>query len=98
MLTETPGVSLTEELYDIDKPSDGFMVKFYLPVALAALGLIEFFVTSGLLIYVCLKTPRVITHDYAGSSSSFLSIFRPFLFPFLFLFITVSKVFYYDYP
>lgn len=63
VLTETPGVSLTEELYDIDKPSDGFMVKFYLPVALAALGLIEFFVTSGLLIYVCLKTPRQLIEE-----------------------------------
>jgi len=76
-------VSPTEELYDIDKPSDGFMVKFYLPVALAALGLIEFFVTSGLLIYVCLKTPRVITHDYAGSSSFFFVNFSTFSFSIL---------------
>jgi len=42
-------------LYDIDKLSDGYPFKFFLPVAVGSLGLIEFFLLAALLIYTCAK-------------------------------------------
>jgi len=52
VLTETPGATDTTSLFDFDTPQDGYVVKFILPTCLVLLGLIEFFVAAGLLVYV----------------------------------------------
>jgi len=53
-MTTTPGASDSTPLYDAST-SEGFVVKFILPVIVGSLGLIEFFLLASVLIYVCTK-------------------------------------------
>ena len=59
MLTETPGATDTTSLYDFGTPDDGYLVKFILPTVVALLGLVEFFMAAGLLVYVYSTTDKV---------------------------------------
>ena len=45
--------------FDLTKIGDPGMIKFLLSTLLALLGLIEFFMAAGLLIYVCAKPVKV---------------------------------------
>jgi len=58
VLSETPGQSAMVPLYDINNnPTGNYLIKFLLPGAVALFGLIEFFLTAGLLIVVCAEKP-----------------------------------------
>jgi len=59
VLTETPGATDTTSLYDFGTSDDGYLVKFILPTVVALLGLVEFFMAAGLLVYVYSTTDKV---------------------------------------
>jgi len=60
VLTETPGATATTSLYSFSTPDDGYLVKFILPTCVAMLGLLQFFMTAGLLVYIYSTTSKVV--------------------------------------
>lgn len=56
VLNETPGATTSTSLYNFSTPSDGYIVKFILPLIVAFLGLVQFFLAAGMLIYACAKS------------------------------------------
>jgi len=59
VLTETPGATPITSLYSFSTPSNGYLVKFILPACVAMLGLLAFFMTAGLLLYIYSTTSKV---------------------------------------
>lgn len=58
VLEETPGASDSTSLYDFSTPDDGYLVKFILPTCVALLGLLQFFLAAGLMIYIYATTSK----------------------------------------
>ena len=70
VLSETPGATATTALYDVNDPNAGYVVKFILPVIVACLGLIEFFFTAGMLIYIYAQPSLEVTAAFCFSRFS----------------------------
>jgi len=54
-VTYTPGATANTPLFDFSNPSEGYIIKFILPLVAAAVGLVEVAFSIRMLVCVCSK-------------------------------------------